>query len=168
MLAGLAAATVTLLARRTNDNTLATIGAALSLVIAGLILVLIVPPLARSARLEIASFDLPIEITTGGATSVDCRRSWIRCLEHRAQSSVSDFFPALLHAFCRLRCQNITAARSESLGPLPDHIFAGEAAPVIVTLRNTKRPLPSLSVLVEARGPVADRRAQAQVAPAAL
>ncbi len=38
MLAGLAAAAVTLLARRTNDSTLATVGAALSLVIAGLIL----------------------------------------------------------------------------------------------------------------------------------
>src|SRR4030095_9755454 len=38
----------------------------------------------------------------------------------------------------------------------PDHIFAGEPAPVIVTLRNTKRLLPSLSVLVEARGPVAE------------
>jgi uncharacterized protein (DUF58 family) len=35
----------------------------------------------------------------------------------------------------------------------PDHIFAGEAAPVIVTLRNAKRLLPSFSVLVEARGP---------------
>jgi uncharacterized protein (DUF58 family) len=36
----------------------------------------------------------------------------------------------------------------------PDHIFAGEAAPVIVTLRNTKRVLPSFSIQVEARGPV--------------
>jgi uncharacterized protein (DUF58 family) len=35
----------------------------------------------------------------------------------------------------------------------PDHIFAAEAAPVIVTLRNTKRVLPSFSILVEARGP---------------
>jgi uncharacterized protein (DUF58 family) len=35
----------------------------------------------------------------------------------------------------------------------PDHIFAAEPAPVIVTLRNTKRLLPSFSVFVEARGP---------------
>jgi uncharacterized protein (DUF58 family) len=39
----------------------------------------------------------------------------------------------------------------------PDHIFAGEAAPVIVTLRNTKRVLPSFSILVEARGPNSER-----------
>jgi len=36
----------------------------------------------------------------------------------------------------------------------PDHIFAGESAPVIVTLRNAKRVLPSFSILVEARGPI--------------
>jgi uncharacterized protein (DUF58 family) len=35
----------------------------------------------------------------------------------------------------------------------PDHIFAGEEAPVIVTLRNNKRLFPSFSTLVEARGP---------------
>ena len=35
----------------------------------------------------------------------------------------------------------------------PDHIFAAEPAPVIVTLRNTKHVLPSFSILVEARGP---------------
>jgi uncharacterized protein (DUF58 family) len=37
----------------------------------------------------------------------------------------------------------------------PDHIFAGEAAPVIVTLRNAKLALPSFSILIEARGPTA-------------
>ena len=34
----------------------------------------------------------------------------------------------------------------------PDHIFAGESAPVIVTVHNRKKLLPSFSVLVEARG----------------
>jgi uncharacterized protein (DUF58 family) len=33
----------------------------------------------------------------------------------------------------------------------PDHIFAGEPAPVIVTLNNSKRVLPSFSIFVEAR-----------------
>src|SRR5207248_6664693 len=35
----------------------------------------------------------------------------------------------------------------------PDHIFAGEPAEVLVTVRNAKRLLPSFSVLVDARGP---------------
>jgi uncharacterized protein (DUF58 family) len=40
----------------------------------------------------------------------------------------------------------------------PDHIFASEAAPVIVKLRNAKRLLPSFSVSVEARGPRSNPR----------
>src|SRR6185436_19746659 len=43
----------------------------------------------------------------------------------------------------------------------PDHIFAGDAAPVIVTLRNAKRVFPSFSILIEARGP-ADTDARSQ------
>lgn len=156
VLAGLAAATVTLLARRTNDNTLATIGAALSLVIAGLILVLIVPPLARSARLEIASFDLPIEITTGGAIFL----AIVLVVGFAAWNTGHNLLFLIFSLLCSTLFVGWGAART-SLRDLkvsarfPDHIFAGEAAPVIVTLRNTKRLLPSLSVLVEARGPVA-------------
>jgi uncharacterized protein (DUF58 family) len=36
----------------------------------------------------------------------------------------------------------------------PDHIFAGEPAPVLVSLQNTKRLLPSFSILIEARNQV--------------
>ncbi|MDQ3174697.1 MAG: DUF1772 domain-containing protein [Acidobacteriota bacterium] len=60
VLAGLAAALVSVLARQTNDSRLTTAGALLSLIFAGFILVFIVPPLARSARLEMAGLDLPI------------------------------------------------------------------------------------------------------------
>jgi uncharacterized protein (DUF58 family) len=35
----------------------------------------------------------------------------------------------------------------------PDHIFAGEPSPVVVTIQNKKRFLPSFSIMVEARGP---------------
>ena len=157
VLAGLAAATVTLLARRTNDSTLATIGAALSLVIAGLILILIVPPLARSARLEIASFDLPIEITTGGAIFL----AIVVVVGFAAWNTGHNLLFLIFSLLCSTLFVGWGAART-SLRDLkvsarfPDHIFAGDPAPVIVTLRNTKRVLPSLSVLVEARGPKAE------------
>src|ERR1043166_8180403 len=59
VLAGLLSAVVTVLARRENENTLAGAAAALSLVIAALLTIFIVPPLARSARLEIANWDIP-------------------------------------------------------------------------------------------------------------
>src|SRR5215510_14743917 len=67
IVAGLTAAAVTILARRTNDTTLATAVALCSLVIAGLLTVFVVPPLARSAPIEFRNLDLPIEVTTGGA-----------------------------------------------------------------------------------------------------
>src|SRR5437660_2339483 len=66
VLSGLGAALVTVLARRTNDSGLAMAAAILSLIIAGLMLIFLVPPLARSARLEIARLDIPFEVTTGG------------------------------------------------------------------------------------------------------
>jgi len=66
VLSGLAAALVTILARETNNYVLAAAAATLSLVSAALMLIFIVPPLARSARLEVNRFDLPITVTTGG------------------------------------------------------------------------------------------------------
>ena len=59
VLAGLTAALVTVLARRANDSTLAGIAAILSLLIALLLTIFIVPPLARSARVEVANLDFP-------------------------------------------------------------------------------------------------------------
>src|SRR5438552_2562123 len=66
VLTGLAAALITILARQTDNYVLAAAAATLSLVSAALMLIFIVPPLARSARLEVKRFDLPITVTTGG------------------------------------------------------------------------------------------------------
>ncbi len=154
VIAGLAAALVTVLARWTNDNGLATAGALLSLIIAALIAILIVPPLARSARLEVSEFDLPIELTTGGAiflgiVAIVGLAAWNtgnNLLFLVFSLLTSTLFVGWATARTSLR-DLVVSAR------FPDHIFAGEAAPVIVTLRNRKRLMPSLSILVEARGP---------------
>lgn len=154
VLAGLAAAMVTIVARWTNDNTLATAGAVLSLIIAGLIAILIVPPLARSARLEVAEFDLPIELTTGGAiflgivliVGLAAWNTGNNLLFLVFSLLTSTLFVGWVTARTSLR-DLVVSAR------FPDHIFAGETAPVIVTLRNRKHLMPSFSVMVEARGP---------------
>src|SRR5687768_4182237 len=65
VLVGLSAALVTVLARQTDNYIVAAAAAILSLISAGLMLIFIVPPLARSARLEIIRLDLPIEVTSG-------------------------------------------------------------------------------------------------------
>jgi uncharacterized protein (DUF58 family) len=153
--AGLIAATITLLARRTEDAGLASAAAIASLVIAALLTIFVVPPLARSARTEFVRIDLPFEITKGGLVFLSVLvvvgfAAWNtgnNLLFLVFSLLLSTLFVAWWAARMSLR-EMVVKAR------FPDHIFAGEPAPVIVTLRNTKRFFSSFSVLVEARGPV--------------
>jgi uncharacterized protein (DUF58 family) len=155
VLAGLGMALLTVFARRQQDAQLATIAAIASLVIVCLILLLVVPPLMRSARSEVGRLDLPLELTTGGVIflgifAIVAFAAWNtgnNLLFLVFSLLASSFFVAWIAARASLR-DLVVSAR------FPDHIFAGEPAPVIVTLRNTKRLLPSFSILIEARGPV--------------
>lgn len=154
VIGGLSAAAVTLLARQSDNYALAAIAAILSLVSAALMLVFVVPPLARSARLEVRRFDLPLEVTGGGAIFVVI----LVVVGFAAWNTGNNLLFMIFSLLASSLFVGGVAARA-SLRDLivsarfPDHIFAGEAAPVIVTLRNTKRALPSFSILVEARGP---------------
>ena len=152
--AGLAAALITVLARHTDNYALAAVAAVLSLVSAALMLIFIVPPLARSARLEVKRFDFPIEVTSGGGIFVII----LLVVGFAAWNTGNNLLFMIFSLLCSTVFVGGVAARA-SLRDLivsarfPDHIFAGDAAPVIVTLRNAKRLLPSFSILVEARGP---------------
>jgi uncharacterized protein (DUF58 family) len=157
VLAGLTAAAVTVLARRAGENGLAGAAAVLSLLIAALLTIFIVPPLARSARREIAGIDFPFEPTSGGGVFVVI----IIVVGFAAWNTANNLLFLVFSLLCSTLFVGWVAART-SLRDLtvsarfPDHIFAGEPAPVIVTVRNTKRLWPSFSILVEARGPRAD------------
>ena len=152
--AGLAAALITVLARHTDNYALAAVAAVLSLVSAVLMLIFIVPPLARSARLEVRRFDFPIEITSGGGIFLII----LVVVGFAAWNTGNNLLFMIFSLLFSTLFVGGVAARA-SLRDLivsarfPDHIFAGDAAPVIVTLRNAKRLLPSFSILVEARGP---------------
>src|SRR4029453_1163592 len=154
VLAGMLAATVTVLARRQNENGLAGVAAILSLLIALLLTIFIVPPLARAARMEVARWDPPFEPTSGGGVFVVI----IIVVGFAAWNTGNNLLFLVFSLLCSTLFVGWMAART-SLRDLtvsarfPDHIFAAEPAPVIVTLRNTKRLLPSFSVFVEARGP---------------
>jgi uncharacterized protein (DUF58 family) len=154
VIGGLSAAAVTLLARQSDNYALAAVAAVLSLVSAALMLIFVVPPLARSARLEVTRFDFPVEVTSGGAIFVII----LVVVGFAAWNTGNNLLFMILSLLCSSLFVGGAAARA-SLRDLivsarfPDHIFAGEAAPVIVTLRNAKRVLPSFSILVEARGP---------------
>jgi uncharacterized protein (DUF58 family) len=142
------------LARSNGDNSLAGAAAILSLLIALLLTIFIVPPLARSARVEVANIDFPFEPTSGGGVFlviiiVVGFAAWNtgnNLLFLVFSLLCSTLFVGWVHAGTSLRDLTVSAR-------FPDHIFAAEGAPVIVTLRNTKRVLPSFSILVEARGP---------------
>ena len=154
VLTGLAAALVTVLARRANDSWLAGVAAILSLLIALLLTIFIVPPLARSARVEVANLDVPFEPTSGGGVFLVI----IIVVGFAAWNTGNNLLFLVFSLLCSTLFVGWMASRT-SLRDLtvsarfPDHIFAAEPAPVIVTLRNTKRLLPSFSVFVEARGP---------------
>lgn len=155
VLAGLGTALVTMLARRAEDTGLASVAAIASLVIVLLIFILILPPLFRSAREEVSRLDFPLEVTSGGGIflailAIVAFAAWNtgnNLLFLVFSVLASTLFVAWAAARSALR-DIVVSAR------FPDHIFAGEPAPVIVTLQNKKRFLPSFSILVEARGPI--------------
>jgi uncharacterized protein (DUF58 family) len=155
VLSGLMAAGMTIYARRIGDTSLATAAAIASLVIVGLILILVVPQLARSANAETLQLEFPVSVTRGGMIFV----SLLVVVSFAAWNTGNNLLFMVFSVLASTLFVSWRAARS-SLRDLvvsarfPDHIFAGEPAPVIVTLRNTKRLLPSFSILVEARGPV--------------
>jgi uncharacterized protein (DUF58 family) len=157
VLAGLAAALVTVMARRQNDAAISGAAAIFSLLIALLLTIFIVPPLARSARVEVANLDFPFEPTSGGGVFIviivvvgfAAWNTGNNLLFLVFSLLVSTLFVGWIAARASLRDLTVSAR-------FPDHIFAAEPAPVIVTLRNTKRVLPSFSILVEARGPTGE------------
>src|SRR2546421_12649977 len=153
VLAGLATAIVTLMARRIGGPELASAGAIASLVFVLLIMVLVVPPLARSAFAEVAGRGLPIEVTTGGIIFVIILVIVAFAAWNTGNNLLFMVFSVMLStifvswAAARAALRDLTVSAR-----FPDHIFAGEPAEVLVTARNSKRVLPSFSILVEMRG----------------
>jgi len=153
VLAGLATAILTLMARRIGAPELASAGAIASLLFVLLIMVLVVPPLARSAFAEVAGRGLPIEVTTGGVIFVVILVIVAFAAWNTGNNLLFMVFSIMLStifvswAAARAALRDLTVSAR-----FPDHIFAGEPAEVILTVRNAKLLLPTFSVLVEMRG----------------
>jgi len=153
VLFGLATAILTLMARRIGAPELASAGAIASLLFVLLIMVLVVPPLARSAFAEVAGRGLPIEVTTGGVIFVVILVIVAFAAWNTGNNLLFMVFSIMLStifvswAAARAALRDLTVSAR-----FPDHIFAGDPAEVIVTVRNAKLLLPSFSILVEMRG----------------
>ena len=152
MLGGLATALLTSAARQAGNGELARIGALLSLAFVALITIFVVPPLLRAARWEVARIDLPLQLTLGGALFLGIFLVVAFAAYNTGNNLLFLIFAVLLATGFVAWSAGRAALRDLIVSArFPDHIFAGETAPVIVRLHNTKRVLPSFSILVEAR-----------------
>lgn len=153
VLGGLGLALLTLYAHRTQQPRLAGIAAGVSLVFVLLILIFLVPPLARNASREASQLNLPFEFTTGGAIMLGLIvivgfSAWntgnnllFLVLSFLTGAMVVGFFAG---GFC-LKKLDVKMR-------FPETIFAGQETPILVSIHNRKKILPSYSVVAEVRG----------------
>lgn len=155
---GLGLAAFTLYAHRTGDARMAGIGAAASLVFVLLILVFVVPPLAKSASAEASQMNLPFEFTSGGAIFlgilvVVAFAAW-NTGNNLLFLILSFLTSALIISFI---IGSLALKKIDVKMRFPETIFADEATPIQVSLYNRKRLFPAFSVVVEVRGRARER-----------
>jgi uncharacterized protein (DUF58 family) len=150
---GLGLAFLTLFAHQTGRTQLAGIAAAVSIVFVLLILIFVVPPLARSASAEASQMNLPFEFTVGGAIILGL----IVIVGFSAWNTgnnllflvLSLLVAALIVGFF---IGNFCVKKLDIKMRFPETIFAGEPTPILVSLNNRKRIFPTFSVITQVRG----------------
>jgi uncharacterized protein (DUF58 family) len=157
---GLGWALFTIWAHRSGNLQLAGIAAAVSLVFVLLILIFVVPPLARNASAEASQMNLPFEFTVGGALVLGL----LVVVGFSAWNTGNNLLFLVL-SFLAAALVVAFAAGGACLKKLdvkmrfPETIFAGEPTPIVVSLHNRKWFFPTLSVVTEVRGRERDRSA---------
>ncbi|HVG17994.1 MAG TPA: DUF58 domain-containing protein [Blastocatellia bacterium] len=130
---------------------LATLAAAVSLVLALLGALYIIPRLARNVRLEILRFAIRTTVTVEGLLFL----VFLVVIAFAAWNTANNLLYLILSAMLAfLVAANLIARLSLADVSVqlrfPDHIFAGETASINVTLLNHKRVMPSYSLMIEA------------------
>lgn len=150
---GLGLSALTLYAHQSGNIRLAGVAAGVSLIFVLLILIFVVPPLARNAGREASQMNLPFELSAGGAimlglVSIVGFSAWntgnnllFLVLAFLMAAVVVGFFAG-----------NICLKKLDVTMRFPDTIFAGEPTPILVAVTNRKRWFPAYSVVVEVRG----------------
>jgi uncharacterized protein (DUF58 family) len=134
-----------------RNTQLATIAAAVSLILALLGALYIIPRLARNVRLEILRFAIRTTVTVEGLLFI----VFLIVIGFAAWNTGNNLLYLILSAMLAFLIAANLIGRVSLAGVavqlrFPDHIYAGESASISVTLLNHKRMLPSYSVLVEA------------------
>lgn len=160
VLGGVGLAGLTLYAHQTDQPRLAGIAAGISLIFVLIIVIFVVPPLARNASKEASQLNLPFEFTVGGAIMLGLIvivgfSAWntgnnllFLVLSFLAAAMIVGFFAG-----------GVSLKKLDVKMRFPETIFAGEATPILVSLQNRKRLFPSFSVVAEVRGTERERSA---------
>ncbi len=160
---GIGLAVLTIYAHRTQQARLAGIAAGISLVFVLLILIFVVPPLAKNASKEASQMNLPFEFTSGGAVVLGLMlivgfSAW-NTGNNLLFLVLSFLASALIVSFL---AGSICLKKLDVKMRFPETIFAGEPTPINVSLDNRKRIFPSYSVVAEVRGTERDESSAAE------
>ncbi|MDH3493609.1 MAG: DUF58 domain-containing protein [Acidobacteriota bacterium] len=156
---GLGLALITLYAHLRGDPSLAGVAAAASLVFVFLIIVFVIPPLARNASAEASQLNLPFEFTTGGAIFLGLLvivgfAAWNTA--NNLLFLVLSFITAgLIIGFL---VGHFGLKRLDVKMRFPETVYVNEPTPIVLSLHSRKRIFPTFSVTAEVRG----RRPQAK------
>jgi uncharacterized protein (DUF58 family) len=163
VIGGLGLAIFTLWAHKSGNPQLAGIAAGISLIFVLLILIFVVPPLARNASAEASQMNLPFELTIGGAVILGL----IVVVGFSAWNTgnnllflVLSFLTASL--FVGFFAGSACLKKLDVKMRFPETIFAAEPTPIIVSLHNRKWLFPTFSVVTEVRGRDREKSALAE------
>jgi uncharacterized protein (DUF58 family) len=149
-----------------HSTQLAAIAAAISLLLALIGALYIIPRLARNVRLEFLRFAIRTSVTLEGLLFI----VFLVIIGFAAWNNGNNLLYLVLSAMIAfLIAANLIARISLADMSIqlrfPDHIFAGEPATISVTLLNHKRFMPSYSLLIEALAEDGEREAEPQKQP---
>jgi len=150
---GIGLAALTWIAHQTGNAWLAGTAAAASMVFVVLILIFVVPPLAKNASKEASQLNLPFEFTLGGAVMLGL----IVIVGFSAWNTgnnllfliLSFLMAAMIVGFL---AGGVTLKKLDVKMRFPETIFAGEETDIIVSIHNRKRLFSSYSVVADVRG----------------
>jgi uncharacterized protein (DUF58 family) len=150
---GLGLAALTYFAHQTGNPRLAMVAAGASMVFVLLILIFVVPPLAKNASKEASQLNLPFEFTLGGAIMLGL----VAIVGFSAWNTGNNLLFLVLSFLVAAMVVGFLAGgfclkKLDVKMRFPETIFAGEETSILVSIHNRKRLLSSYSVVAEVRG----------------
>jgi uncharacterized protein (DUF58 family) len=150
---GLGLAFLTIYAHQTGQVRLAGFAAAASLVFVLLIIVFVIPPLAKNASAEASQMNLPFEFTTGGVVFIGLLIIVAFAAWNTGNNLLFLVLSFLTSAFViGFFVGNFCLKKLDVKMRFPETIFAEEPTPILVSLHNRKRIFPTFSITSEVRG----------------